>query len=218
MARGSATGLSISTLSGTARPVVSAELPAGMVSRISARYKTGAKSRGVERKIGRKETHLPSPHSRDSYFSSLADANRSALHGWNVPANNVPPRLDARSRWGVPVTNPSCGTRAFSIKLPVGRRHDESWRRWSFMLGSCSRVWVHRDQSGDAEPGGSAVLQQAGDSGAVDQGGQAGGEDDAAVLSSVPLKSVRLALSLLAYNLGNMLRRLGLPRGIENCP
>ncbi len=53
MARGSATGLSISTLSGTARPVVSAELPAGMVSRISARYKTGAKSRGVERKIGR---------------------------------------------------------------------------------------------------------------------------------------------------------------------
>jgi len=27
---------------------------------------------------------------------------------------------------------------------------------------------------------------------------------------------VRLALSLLAYNLGNMLRRLGLPRGIEN--
>jgi len=27
---------------------------------------------------------------------------------------------------------------------------------------------------------------------------------------------VRLALSLLAYNLGNLWRRLGLPRGIEN--
>jgi hypothetical protein len=29
---------------------------------------------------------------------------------------------------------------------------------------------------------------------------------------------VRLALSLLAYNLGNLWRRLGLPRGIENWP
>ena len=29
-------------------------------------------------------------------------------------------------------------------------------------------------------------------------------------------KQVRLALSLLAYNLGNLWRRLGLPRGIEN--
>jgi hypothetical protein len=27
---------------------------------------------------------------------------------------------------------------------------------------------------------------------------------------------VRLALSLLAYNMGNLWRRLGLPRGIEN--
>ena len=38
------------------------------------------------------------------------------------------------------------------------------------------------------EPGGGAVLQQAGDGGAVDQGRQAGGEDDAAELSSVPLE------------------------------
>jgi hypothetical protein len=29
-------------------------------------------------------------------------------------------------------------------------------------------------------------------------------------------KQVRLALSLLAYGLGNLWRRLGLPRGIEN--
>ena len=41
---------------------------------------------------------------------------------------------------------------------------------------------------GGPEPGGSAVLQQAGDGGAVDQGGEASGEDDAAELSSVPLK------------------------------
>jgi len=48
---------------------------------------------------------------------------------------------------------------------------------------------VHRDQSGDAEPGGGVVLQQARDGGAVDQGGEAGGEDDAALLPPFPLKS-----------------------------
>ena len=37
-----------------------------------------------------------------------------------------------------------------------------------------------------AEPGGGAVLQQAGHGRAVDQGRQAGGEDDAAVLPPVP--------------------------------
>jgi len=41
--------------------------------------------------------------------------------------------------WGGPVTNPSCGTKAFSTKPPVGRPPAESWRKWSFMLGSCSR-------------------------------------------------------------------------------
>jgi UDP-N-acetylglucosamine 2-epimerase (non-hydrolysing) len=60
---------------------------------------------------------------------------------------SVPPLWDGRTggriaaRWGDPVTNPSCGTRAFSTKPPVGRPHDESWRRWNTMLGSCSREW-----------------------------------------------------------------------------
>jgi Transposase DDE domain group 1 len=35
-----------------------------------------------------------------------------------------------RARWGGPVvTNQSCGTRAFSIRPPVGRQHDGWWRR-----------------------------------------------------------------------------------------
>jgi len=42
---------------------------------------------------------------------------------------------------GVPVTNPSCGTRAFCTTPPVGRPHDESWRRWSSMPESGSRDW-----------------------------------------------------------------------------
>ena len=55
--------------------------------------------------------------------------------------------------------------------------------------GVVSAPGIHRDQSGDTESGGGAVLQQARDGGAVDQGRQAGGEDDAALLPSVPLKS-----------------------------
>jgi hypothetical protein len=31
------------------------------------------------------------------------------------------------------------GTKAFSIRRPVGRRRGVWWRKWSFMLGSCSR-------------------------------------------------------------------------------
>jgi Transposase DDE domain group 1 len=50
----------------------------------------------------------------------------------------------------------------------------------------------------------------------VDQGGQAGRKDDPPLLPSFPLEPVRLALSLLAYNLGNLCRRLALPKRIEN--
>ena len=47
---------------------------------------------------------------------------------------------------------------------------------------------IHRDQPGDGQPGGGAVLQQARHGRAVDQGRQAGGEDDAAELPSVPVQ------------------------------
>src|ERR1017187_3513326 len=47
---------------------------------------------------------------------------------------------------------------------------------------------IHRDQPGNAESGGGAFLQQARDCGAVDQGRQAGGKDDAPELSSFPLE------------------------------
>jgi hypothetical protein len=49
----------------------------------------------------------------------------------------------------------------------------------------------------------------------VDQGGQAGGEDDPAELPSVPVHEVRPWLSVLAYSWGNLLRRLLLPNRIE---
>jgi hypothetical protein len=50
----------------------------------------------------------------------------------------------------------------------------------------------------------------------VDQGGEAGRKDDPPLLSSFSLEPAVLARSLLAYNLGILWRRLGLPRGIEN--
>lgn len=44
----------------------------------------------------------------------------------------------------------------------------------------------HRDEHAAQEPGGGAVLQQMRQGGAVDQGRQAGGEDDTFVLPSIP--------------------------------
>jgi DDE family transposase len=67
------------------------------------------------------------------------------------------------------------------------------------------------------EIGGGTVLQQAEDGGAVDRGGQARGEDDPAELPSVRSNDVRLWLSVMAYNLGNLCwRRLVLARRIDN--
>jgi hypothetical protein len=51
------------------------------------------------------------------------------------------------------------------------------------LRGIVSSRGVHRDQSWDFKPGGGALLQQARDSRAVDQGRQGRGRDDAAFLS-----------------------------------
>lgn len=46
----------------------------------------------------------------------------------------------------------------------------------------------HRDEPGDGQSGGGPVLQQAWNGGAMEQGRQAGGEDDSAELPSVPVE------------------------------
>ena len=51
---------------------------------------------------------------------------------------------------------------------------------------------------------------------AVDQGRQAGGEDDPLELPPIPLQRVTLWLGVMAYNLGNLWCRLVLPRRIDN--
>ena len=47
---------------------------------------------------------------------------------------------------------------------------------------------MHRDQPGDTQPGGGALLQQTGYGRAMDQSGKASGEDDAVVLSSLSVE------------------------------
>jgi len=56
---------------------------------------------------------------------------------------------------------------------------------------------LHRHEPEPTGPGGDAVLQQAWDSGAMDQKSQAGGEDDAAVVSSIPGQRSALAVELV---------------------
>jgi len=63
---------------------------------------------------------------------------------------------------------------------------------------------------------GRAVLQQARDSGAVDQRRHADGEDDAAFLHRFRANEVRRWLSLIASNLRNLWRRLVLPARVGN--
>jgi hypothetical protein len=50
----------------------------------------------------------------------------------------------------------------------------------------------------------------------VDQGGKAGGEDDPAELPWLPLQRGAAVAEHHAYNLGNLWRRLVLPKKIEN--
>ncbi len=50
----------------------------------------------------------------------------------------------------------------------------------------------------------------------MDRGRQAGGRDDALSCHRFQANQVRLWLSVIAYNLGNLWRRLALPKGIGN--
>jgi hypothetical protein len=50
----------------------------------------------------------------------------------------------------------------------------------------------------------------------VNQRRQAGSEDDSASCDRFRSNEVRLGLSVIPYNLGNLWRRLALPKKIEN--
>lgn len=62
----------------------------------------------------------------------------------------------------------------------------------------------------------SSRRNSSGNARAADRGMQASGEDDAAELPSVPVHRGAPMLSVIAYNLGNLRRRLALPKRIGN--
>ncbi len=76
---------------------------------------------------------------------------------------------------------------------------------------------IRCDQHELAEPFGGAFLQQARHGGAVDQRRQAGHALDAAVVPSFPGQRSATATERAGlYNLGNLWRRLGLPRRVKS--
>jgi len=81
--------------------------------------------------------------------------------------------------------------------------------------GSCSPREVCRYQSADAEPGGGALLQHTRDSRTIDKRRQAGSEDDPTLMSPFPLQQSAAGAEPGGLNLGNLWRRLALPRPIE---
>ena len=93
-----------------------------------------------------------------------------------------------RARWDGPVTNPSYGTGISLSGCQLEDSPTSGGEGGVLCWGIVPATGVHRDQPGDPEPGGGALLQQAGYGGAVDQGGEAGGQDDAALLPSVSLE------------------------------
>ena len=80
--------------------------------------------------------------------------------------------------------------------------------------GAVPASGLHRDQFDLAQPGGGAVLQQARGLRAVDQGRQASREHDAVELPPVPIQRGATVAGVIAYNLGNLWRRLMLPQRI----
>ncbi len=78
----------------------------------------------------------------------------------------------------------------FIVCLACGGRSD--LREWDGTPKEPSSFHDGGNQPGNGQPYSSAVLQQAGNGGAMDQGRQAGGKDDAAKLRSFRSNEVRL--------------------------
>jgi hypothetical protein len=72
------------------------------------------------------------------------------------------------------------------------------------------------DQSHGGEPDGGPPLRRPRHGRAMDEGRQAGGEDDATFLPSHPRQRGALWLSVTVHNLGSLWRRLASPMGIAN--
>ena len=87
---------------------------------------------------------------------------RGVKYAIRIPANENLERdiaeLLTAAWWEGRATSPWSGTRAFCTRQPVGRRRGAWWRRWSIIGRTVPARGLHRDQPGDGQPGGGAVL------------------------------------------------------------
>ena len=144
---------------------------------------------------------------------------RGAKYTIRIPANDCLLRDIAElliRPVGRPGHKPVVWYKGFLYRAAIGRRRGAWLPRWSFMPGTVPPVGLHRDQHAIREPEGRPLLQPARQGGAMDQGRQASGKDDAPECHRFRSNEVRLWLSILAYNLGNLSRRLTLPAGISD--
>ena len=115
---------------------------------------------------------------------------RDVKYAIRIPANDTlgagrrgvadAPRGKTQSQAGGPVQE---------LPVPSGQLAENTASRGKGgvpLRGAVPAGGVHRDEPGDGQPGGGAILQQARDGGAVDQRRQAGSEDDAALVPSIP--------------------------------
>ena len=130
---------------------------------------------------------------------------------WNGTSRNC-----CLARWGVPVTSHGV-VQELSLQ---GRELDDGTASRGEGGASCRGVVpahrIHRDQPGDASR---AVVRFYNKRGTAEQWIKEGKQAVKMTrLSCHRFRSnqVRLWLSVIAYNLGNLWRRLALPKGIEN--
>ena len=120
-------------------------------------------------------------------------------------------------RWEDPGGSLWCATRAFSTGQRAGARLERSWPRWSITPGSC----FPRDNfivTNLTLPSRSVVrfYNQRGTAEQWIKEGQQATHGTRLSCHRFRANEVRLQWSVLAYNLGNLWRRLGLPPRIKS--
>ena len=134
-----------------------------------------------------------------------------------IPTNENLQRDIEELRWAGPARNRRSSTRAFCPKPRVGRRPDGWWPRWNIMSRSCPCAWRGVIVTNWTLPT-RAVVRCYNKWGTVGQWTQEGQQAVKMTrLSCHKFRSneVRLWLTLLTYNLGNLRLRLTLSHRIK---
>ena len=119
-----------------------------------------------------------------------------------------------RGQWDGRATSRCFDSRAFPIRRPVGTDAASGGEGRVPLRGLVPPRRLHRDQSWDFKPAGGAVLQQARYGRTWIKEGKQAVKMTRLSCHRFRANEVRLWLSVIAYNLGNLWRRLALPAPI----